>query len=199
MKVLLIVLLILVLLGMLKVGVHFVWDGEAKLQLLLWKFRISLPGKKKTGQDAPESAAVSQTMDTVQQKSAGLKGLLKACLAHWQEILELVGRAFRMPRIDVLTLHATAGGPDAAACALNYGKLWAAAGGVLPVLENTFCIGKREIEIRCDYAQRENSYYARVDITVRIYKLLILAFLGMKLLVQLHNESKLTQKAVQIS
>lgn len=198
MKALLIVLLVLLLLGLLKVGVHFVWDGSAAVQLLIWKLRISFPRKKKSENKASGNAPVNKSAPKKPDASL-IKGWLAAALSHWQDILTLIGRAIHTPRIDVLILRLTAGGQDAADCALNYGKLWAAVSGMLPVLENTFRIGKREIEIRCSYEQKETSCFAQMDLTVRIYELLVLGILGLKLLVQLYHEYKMTQKAVQSS
>lgn len=198
MKALLIVLLVLLLLGLLKVGVHFVWDGSAAVQLLIWKLRISFPGKKKPEKEASANAPFDKSAPKKMDASL-VKGWLAAALSRRQDILTLIGRAIHTPRIDVLILRLTAGGQDAADCALNYGKLWAAVSGMLPVLENTFRIGKREIEIWCDYEKKETSCFAQADLTVRIYELLALGILGLKLLVQLYHEYKMTQKAVQSS
>lgn len=198
MKALLIVLLLLFLLGLLKVGVHIVWDGGAAVQLLIWKFRISFPRKKASKKRDPGKES-DKAPAQAKQDALKTHDLFQAALANWREILALIGKAVRTPRLDVLELRLTAGGRDAADCALNYGRLWAAAGGILPVLENTFRIGKREIDVRCDYNQKEISCFAQVDLTVRIYELLILGVLGLKLLARLYHDNKLTQKAVQSS
>lgn len=193
MKALLVILLVLVLLGLLKVGIHFTWDGGAKVQLLIWKLRISLPKEKKPKKESKEKTPSKPE----QPQKTAVQGWPQAALAHGQDILTLLGKVLHTPRLDTLILHVTAGGPDAAACAMHYGRIWAVLGGILPVLENTFRIGTRDVGVRCDYEQTKISCFAQVDLTVRVYEILVLGILGLKLFLQIYQAHKTTQKAVQ--
>lgn len=200
MKALLIVLLILILLGLLKVGVHIVYDGHVRVQILIWKLRISLPKEKKSKKKPEKTAALEQkTPKKKKQKNPAVKAWLQAALAHWQDILALLGKALHMPRLDPLILHVTVGGSDPAARALNYGRAWAVLGSVLPLVENSFRIGRREIGVQCGAGQDAFIFYVQTDLTARIYEILLLGILGLKLLLQIYQEYKSIQKAVQLT
>lgn len=199
MKALLIVLLILILLGLLKVGVHIVYDGVLRVQLLIWKLRISLPKEKKSKKKPEKPAEVEQkTPKQKKQKNPAVKAWIQAALAHWQDMLALMGKALHMPRLNPLILHVTAGGPDPAARALNYGRAWAVLGSILPLLENSFRIGRRDVGVQCSEDQDAFSFYVQTDLTVRIYEILLLGILGLKLLLQIYQEYKSIEKAVQL-
>lgn len=200
MKALLIVLLILILLGLLKVGVQIVYDGELRVQLLIWKLRISLPKEKKSKKKPEKPAEVEQKAPKQKkQKNPAVKAWLQAALAHWQDILTLMGKALHMPRLDPLILHVTAGGPDPAACALNYGRAWAVLGSVLPLLENSFRMGRRDVGVQCGEDRDAFSFYVQTALSVRIYEILLLGILGLKVLLQIYQEYKSIEKAVQLT
>lgn len=187
------VLLLLVLLGLVRVGVHVVYDGALRLRILVGKLKISLPKEKKPKK---QTAKEPKPTEKPQEAKSDGKAWLQAALAHWQDILSLLGRALHMPKLDPLILHVTAGGPDPVARALNYGRAWAVLGGVLPVLENTFRIGKREIGVQCGDNQEEFTFYMETGLTVRIYEILLLGILGLKVLIQIYR-TKSSEKAVQ--
>lgn len=180
------VLLLLVLLGLIRVGVHVAYDGALRLRILVGKLNISLPKEKKPKKRAAKEKK-PETREKPQEARSDGKDWLQAALAHWQDILSLLGRVLHMPKLDPLILHVTAGGPDPAARALNYGRAWAVLGGVLPVLENTFRIGKREIGVRCGENQEEFTFYAETGLTVRIYEILLLGILGLQLLLKIYR------------
>lgn len=202
MKVFGIILLALILLSLVKVGVYVVWDhGKLALRIVAGPFRIALPKiktEKQLKKAAPPKATKSkaETVKSKKKPSAG-KLWLQTAIVHWQDLLALIGKAIQTPVLDRLILHLTVGGEDAAACALNYGRTCAAVGGVLPVLENTFRIRRRDIQIQCDYAQHGLDCFAQAELTVRIYEMLALAAASLKLLLQLYQEIKMKQKAVQ--
>lgn len=192
----LIILLVLFLLAILKIGIRFSWeDEEARLQILVWKSRISLPkekSKEKTEVPAVETKSVKGSEGT-----GGGKAWAMAALDHWQEILALVGRVLRTPTLDLLCIHVTVSSPDPAACALTYGRIWAAVGTILPVLERTFQVKRQDVQVQCDYEREKTAFLFRTEITVRIYEIVFLAAAGLRLFLRVYREIKNKKKAVQ--
>lgn len=202
MKVFGMILLALLLLSLVKVGVRVVWNcGELAIRFVAGPFRIALPKKKAKKQPkkpaAKKAVKINVEAEKPKKNSSAGRLWLQAALAHWQELLALIGRTVRTPVLDRLILHLTVGGTDAAACALNYGRVCAAVGGILPVLENTFRIRRRDIQVQWDYAQQGLDCFVQAELTVRIYEMLALAAASLKLLLRLYQEIKMKQKAVQ--
>ena len=215
---LLIVLLILVFLGMMKIGVHLLYEKKKLfLELLIFRFKIVLtgaekkPGKKKQkksstdekpiNQKAEKTAAASKkktTPDAKPKQKGKWKPLLQAVLAYWREILSLIGRVLTTPTLDVLRLELLVGGKDAENCAMTYGRICAVVGSVLPVVENTFGIRKRKIDVLCCFDRDSLDITAETSITVRIYEVFALVFallgLGLKILLESRKNKKAVQK-----
>ena len=103
------------------------------------------------------------------------------------------------PTLDVLKLQILVGGKDAEACAMTYGRICAVVGCVLPVVENTFGIRKRQIDVRCCFDRENLDISAEAAITIRIYEIFALAFamlgLGLKLLLAAKNNKKAVQNS----
>lgn len=89
--------------------------------------------------------------------------------------LDFLGDFRRKLRINNLELKITMAGGDPCDLAVNYGRAWAAVGGLLPQLERLFVIKKRNIEVACDFTADETRVLARVDMTITLGRLLALA------------------------
>ena len=205
-----IVLAALVLLAMVKVGVRVTYD-EKKLRvgLLIFRFKMVLLGDDKP--EKPEKPKKEKTKkekrpsvraESKQQKPKEKKNILQnpwvqAVLEYWRELLALVGRVLTTPTLDVLRLQLWVGGGDSEKCAMTYGRVCAILGGVLPVVENTFGIRKRQIAVWCCYDRDAIDVSAEAAITVKIYEVFALVFallgLGIKLLIQARNSKKAVQ------
>ena len=203
MTVLLIIAVLLFLLAVMQVGIKLQYNGEdLKLKLRAGFFRFSLPEKKggkskEKKPEKPEKTKKPKKKDPI--KSARTKAWIKAALAHFGEIIALLGRILRSPTLDVLKLHMIVGASDPEVCAMNYGKFHAIAGAALPVLANVFQIRRRDIRIDCDFMKEENEIKAHVEITVRIYEIIAIAAAGIRLLIRLYRTQKKLFKAVQIN
>jgi len=212
MKALLIVLAVLFLLAMIKIGVHvFYEEKKLKLDVLIFKFRITLIGKENSGKkpkqkkkEKPQKAQVQkkERAPAEKSKSSGgfqkLKPWLNSLLDYWQEIFLLVGRVLTTPTLDVLRLEIVVGAADAEACAMKYGKICAITGAVLPVVENTFTVKKRKIDVACMFDRESMEISGETAITVRVYEIFALAFallgLGLKILLQARKYKKAVQQ-----
>ena len=205
-----IVLAALVLLAMVKVGVRVTYDEKKlRVELLIFRFKMVLLGDDKP--EKPEKPKKEKTKkekrpsvraESKQQKPKEKKNILQnpwvqAVLEYWRELLALVGRVLTTPTLDVLRLQLWVGGGDSEKCAMTYGRVCAILGGVLPVVENTFGIRKRQIAVWCCYDRDAIDVSAEAAITVKIYEVfaLVVALLGLgiKLLIQARNSKKAVQ------
>lgn len=215
----LLVLLALIALAMVKIGVHVLYEAKKmRLELLISGFKLVVVGdeKKKKAKKAKkekkepktknqqtEKKTVMKTQsDPVpkapQKKKGKLKPWIDAALEYWREILGLIGRVLTTPTLDILRLELWVGGGDAEACAMQYGKICAIVGAVLPVVENTFGIRKRKIDVYCCFDRDDLEISAEASIIVRVYEIFALVFallgLGLKLLLKAKNNKKAVQQ-----
>ena len=201
-----IVLAVLAFLAMVKVGVRVIYDEKKlRLELLISKFRLVLVGEdkpqKKKKANPKQEKPVKQPKPKSKPERPKQKLLdnpwVQAVMAYWRELLALVGRILTSPTLDVLRLQLWVGGGDSEKCAMTYGRVCAVLGGILPVVENTFGIRRRQIEVWCCYDRPSIDVSAEAAITIRIYEIFVLAFallgLGIKLFIQARNNKKAVQ------
>ena len=207
----LITLAVLVILALVKVGVHVRYEEKVlRLELLISKFRIVLMGedkpekKKKKKKDKPKKEKEQKKKDPKPKKDKPKKKgnilenpWVQAVLDYWRELLALVGRVLTSPTLDVLRLQLWVGGGDSEKCAMTYGRVCAVLGGVLPVVENTFGIRKRQIEVWCCYDRDSIDVAAETSITVRIYEVFALVFALLGLGIKIFITARKYKKAVQ--
>ena len=131
---------ILLLLLVMPVGVRVVFDGDLSLFLTLFGIRLQiLPGKEKAPKEKKPKKPKKQADAPKEKKNLVRKGDLAAYLRLFAKLL---GKLHRKIRIRELMLHAVFGGSSPE---LNYGKAWAVIGSIMPLIEETFRIGKRDI------------------------------------------------------
>ena len=197
----LIICLVLFLIAVMKVGVRLTYlNQEFDYKVRLGFFRVSVSDQKKK-----ESMPKDQTKDipekekkSKEERSALIKSWMKTIWHHKEEVMEVVRKVFRAPVLDKLIVHMVVGASDPDVCAMKYGKYNAAAGTLLPIVENVFGIRKREILIGCDFFQDQDHIEASAEITIRVYQLVSIAIAGLKLLIKLSKTQKIKYKAVQL-
>lgn len=118
---------------------------------------------------------------------------------HWREAVEALGDLLRRPKLTRLELLITAGGQDPAACAMAYGRCWAAVGSALPLIRSVFQVGKEQIEVACDYQLSKTTARGRAVFTLRVFELLQALLVLLKLVRRLQTPNQITKKAVQQS
>lgn len=186
--------LLAVLLAM-KVGIRIHWEkGEAVLRLRVGPFRFSLSTADAPKKEEKPQKTAKQTKTT--KPKSGRKWL-RAVLAYWRELLELVGRVLRMPQLDLLRLHITAGGADAESCAMNYGRICAGLSSSLPLVYGAFRLKKEDIQVTCDFERPKTEVVAEAEATVRVYEIVVFLLCALVLLLKLYNYTKNNEKAVQ--
>lgn len=195
----LIVAALLMGIAWIKCGVRILYENKDFLvELRCLGSRYCLLGgeektqKKKKKVSSEKKKSTEQPVAQMQKRKINFR----AYLPYWQEILGIVGRVLTAPTIDLLRLQAEAGGSDAEACAMAYGRMWAAVGAVLPVVENIFQVEKREISILCNYEKPSVEICAEVRLSLRVYEILALACAVLIFLLRLRREMNHEEKAV---
>lgn len=99
--------------------------------------------------------------------------------------LRFLGDFRRKLRMDDLYLRLILAGDDPYDLAVNYGRVWAAVGNLLPQLDRLFVVKKRDIQVECDFTAEETSVIAHLCITITLGRLLVLAiYYGIRVLIE---------------
>lgn len=99
--------------------------------------------------------------------------------------LKFLGDFRRKLRLDNLYLRLILGGDDPCDLAVNYGRIWAAVGDLLPQLERMFVIKARDIQVECDFTSPQTLVIAHLDISITLGSLLALVFYyGIRILIE---------------
>ena len=77
-------------------------------------------------------------------------------------------------RLNRLELKLVMAGDDPCDLAVNYGRAWAAVGNLVPMLERSFVIKKKDIDVECDFTTSETLIFARLDITITLGRIIAL-------------------------
>lgn len=170
----------LLLLGALPLGVRVRYDGDGALvKLLAGPVRLMLypknfaPQKKKTKEKTKSAPVPKREKEQLSKEKSG---------GNWRDFLPLVKLALkflgdfrRKLRINHLYCRLVMAGEDPCDLAINYGRAWTALGNLMAVLEKTFVIKKRDVEVECDFQASETKITFRADATVSLGRLLALA------------------------
>lgn len=172
----LITLGVLVSLAVLPLGIGFLYDSDGPLVCVLagpLRLKVFPSQKEKQKKDKPKKKTNSTT--TVKKKSEKKGGSLKDFMPLVRMALDFLGDFRRKLRIRRLDLNLILAGGDPCDLAINYGKAWTALGNLWPRLERIFVIKKRNVEIQCDFEASQTLVTARVEITITLGRLLLLA------------------------
>lgn len=172
----LIALAVIVLLGVLPLGVSAQYNGAGpRIRLILGPVKLQvLPAKKKKAPKEKTKKKEQPAGPSGQAKPAQSKqgGKLSDFLPIVQTILDFLGDFRRKIRVNLLELKLTMAGDDPCDLAVNYGRAWAALGGLEPHLDRLFIIKKKDLQIQCDFEETETKIEARLDLTVTVARLL---------------------------
>ena len=190
---------ILLALAVLPLGVRIRYnDAGFVLKVIAGPLKITvIPGRKKPKKQKvkPKKQKAVQTAESAgseerppqppkaqpEQKERG--GSLTRFLPLVKLGLKFLGDFRRKLRLDNLYLRLILAGDDPCDLAVNYGRIWAAVGNLMPQLERLFVIKKRDIQVECDFTATELCVVAHLDITITLGWLLILAlYYGIRIL-----------------
>ena len=194
----LIIIAVIVLICLIPLGVRAVYNSDGfRLWLLIGPVKIFLlPKKKKKEEKKPKEPAKAaknaQKAAPKEEKKDG--GSLRDFLPLIDVAKGLLGSFFRKIRIRRLEVKLTLAGDDPCDLAVNYGRTWAAAGGIIPILEEIFVIKQRDVQIGCDFTAEETKIYAAADITILIGRLFGLVgkygYLALREFLKIRNKRK---------
>lgn len=178
----LIALAILFLLAILPLGVLVKYNadgplvrviaGPLKITVFPMKKKEKKPKKEKPKKEKKPPKEKAKEPEPEKKEKGG------SVLDFWPLVnvaLDFLGDFRRKLRIRRLELKMIMGGGDPCNLALNYGKAWAAIGGLFPMLERAFVIKKRNVEVECDFTASETTIIAHVDITITLGRIIALA------------------------
>ena len=145
------------------------------------------PDQVKKGQQIESSASEEEPPRPPEaqpeQKEKG--GSIARFLPFIKLGLKFLGDFRRKLRLDNLYVRLILAGDDPCDLAVNYGRIWAAVGNLMPQLERLFVIKKRDIQVECDFTASETCVVAHLDITITLGRLLALALVyGVRVLIE---------------
>lgn len=156
--------------------------GPVKITLFPRKKRKKKPkttdSSEKTAQETTKASSEKKRpkTETTGKDEPGMQsgGSLERFVPWIRLALDFLGALRRKIRLDNLYLHVVLAGDDPCDLAVNYGRAWAAVGDLLPKLERVFVIGKRDIQVNCDFAAEKITVAARGDMTITLGRTLCL-------------------------
>lgn len=202
---------VLVILAALPLGVSVRYDedgimanalaGQIKIRLYPRRKRSKKPENKprEAQKEAEKKAETVQPKqpskpesDTRPKEKKG--GSLTDLLPLIKVGLNFLGDFRRRLRVNRLEARVILSGDDPCDLAVNYGRIWAAIGNLMPRLERFLVIKKRDIDVQCDFTAEETLVTARLDVTITLGRLLGLAVVygvrALKEFINLKNKRK---------
>lgn len=156
--------------------------GPVKVTLFPRKKRKKKPkttdSSEKTTEETTKASSEKKRpkTETTGKDEPGMQsgGSLERFVPWIRLALDFLGALRRKIRLDNLYLHVVLAGDDPCDLAVNYGRAWAVVGDLLPKLERVFVIGKRDIQVNCDFAAEKITVAARGDMTITLGRTLCL-------------------------
>lgn len=182
---LVVVLAVLVLLGCTPLGVKLIFNVSGftvDFTIGPVKKRVyPAPRTDKTSKQKPVAKKPSSEDHTHPKAEEKQGGALTDFMPLLQLATNFLGdfrRKLRVKRLDFLLVMA---GDDPCDLAVNYGKAWAAVGGIMPQLERLFVIKKRDVQVCCDFTADKTTLYLQAMVTITVGRLLgLLARYGIR-------------------
>ena len=183
----LIAFIILFLLAILPLGASIKYNSEGSLvRIIAGPIRFTVfpmkkkekkekkPKEKKQKKEKPKKES-KKSKDKPKEEKKEKGGSILDFLPLVQVGLDLLDDFRWKLRLNRLELKLIMAADDPADLGLNYGRAWAAVGNLVPMLERSFVIKKKDIEVECDFTTTETLIVARLDITITLGRMIALA------------------------
>lgn len=193
----LVLLVLLILLLLLPVGIFAEFDAVGlRVKLIVGLFRIRLYPRKKQDK-VKKNTEKSERFEGAKTSEKKSGGSFEAFMSALQLVLDILKDLREKIWINNLVFNLTLAGDDPSDLSVNYGRCCGALGAAIPQIERLFYIKKRQLEVQCDYTADKPTVTALIDITIPVYKLLLLCcFHGVRVLKKYREYINKT-KAVQ--
>ena len=147
----------------LPMGLHVVYNASGlTIQYLIGPLRI----KEKADEKDTELTRL-QNMGRKDRQGGEIQDFRE----RLQRIMDYLSDLCTQIKVKRLDMELCMAGGDPGELALNYGKAWAAVGGIMPLLERFLDIRKRNVQVTCDFTQPSTTIYVRVDVTIPLHRL----------------------------
>ena len=180
----LIAFLIIFLLAILPLGASVKYNSDGPLVRIIAgpiRFKVFPMKKKEKKEKKPKEKKEKaknepqKSKDKPKEEKKEKGGSLLDFLPLVQVGLDLLNDFRWKLRLNRLELKLIMAADDPADLGINYGRAWAAVGNLVPMLERSFVIKKKDIEVECDFTTSETLVIARLDITITLGRLIALA------------------------
>jgi len=182
-----IVITVLILLALLRFGLITVYD-EAGFHMWV------KVGFLKFNVQEEQKAQIRK-----KQKEVDIKKMMPGSLSEFMDVLRAVGNTLRRLKrrllIKRLIIHYTAASDDPAAAAILFGTANAVFGTIIPILERNFRIKRRDLSASADFDAKEQSIYARIDISIALWEVVYAAFALLPVFTAMFSGNKSNTKA----
>ena len=179
-RALIIVLLILTVLLLTPLGVDGGYNGKSLIlgiRIGFLNIRILPKKKKSTKPKIPkQKKALKQTGEISKTKKAPKKSFDKKLLKSLiKPALKALGRFRKKLRLDYIRLHYTFASDDPYKTAMGFGVSSAAMNTILPLIENAFEIGERDIGTSFDFLSDKPIFDCWITTTIHVWEVLYIA------------------------
>ncbi len=162
--------------AVLPVGIRLSYnDKGGAAWLSVGPYRKQLyPYKKSRSKN--KSTSSKGSVSEQKEKTGKDGGKVSDFLPLMNVLLDLLKDFRRRLVVVYLQMNLVLADKDPADLAVHYGSAWAALGNLLPLLENSFRIKKRDLQVQCDFCASETRIYAFAHIKITLGQLLMFVF-----------------------
>ncbi|MCL2365691.1 MAG: DUF2953 domain-containing protein [Oscillospiraceae bacterium] len=172
-----IIIAILLIIALLRFGVHVEYSSEGvvvKIFAGIFSFRV-YPQKEDTPEQAQKNARKKAKKEAASQKKKDkppfkMPGGLKGFLDLIPPLRNMLRRVKRRILIKELTVYCTFAGTDASQTAITYGMANAVMGTLAPVLDHHFRIRHRDFQTGVDFTSSERKIYVSAAISLAVWE-----------------------------
>ena len=160
----LIALVLIALIGFIPIGIHGLYnENGAKLFLKIGHYRIGVyPRRSKKGRSSPKPKS-NGAKSVAQNKNAGSA---ENFTPYAKQVVSLLVDLHKKLRVDLLELKVILAGGDPSDLAIYYGNACAAVSNLIPLLEKTCNIIKRDVEVECSFTNEKTIVFAQIVATM---------------------------------
>jgi hypothetical protein len=155
------------------VGVEAGYErNNTELSARVGPFRIKIFPKKEKPKKPPKKPVYKEEEAEKEKKPLDLDKIVSLIKPG----VRALKRIRRRLSVDFLALHYTAAASDPFDAALQYGKVSAAAGVLLPLLEEAVKIRERDFDINVSFETEKPELYMRVVASLQTWEILYIGF-----------------------